>query len=993
MNTATLDQVLAATGYFPDGRPAAGLHLGQDARDLRRGRDFAPDALWRSPSSLTVYFKFEQTAPADELISQWRREVWNEGFAPLLWVVSPERIDLYNGFGAPVKEGDAQKHLIRRFQNIDASLQQLDALAGRLAFETGQFWTQAPAVDRKTSVDQKLLSDLSFLERDLVNGNLARGAAQALIGRVIFTQYLIDREIVSATQLKRLCGHTVLPSILRDRAATGQLFTWLSQTFNGDMFPPSSVKTTPAGSHLARVADFLEAVNPESGQQSFFPYQFDVIPVELISSIYEQFAHAEPRAEPRANARRSSEALRNGVHYTRLSVVSLVLDEVMDGLTGRESVLDLTCGSGVFLVEALRRLVHLRADGQPLTRELIRSTLYGQVYGVDISEAAVRVAAFSLYLAALELDPDPQPPHSLKFQPLIGKTLLIGDAHTVEQSGEGQAVLTTHTGLKQFDLIVGNPPWSFKGQTGTEARRKTRVAGIPAQPRGEGLDFVLRAAEFSHEKTRFGVILSAMPFFSRSGTGMAAAQHVIRSLAPITLVNLSNLCSWLFATATMPAVVLFARHRPKQSANQVTVVQIPWTASGARTHSFEVAPSDVITLTLADIEKQPLKLKAAAVGRRRDLQLLDSLCSSHSTLGLQLAALGETKFSDGLTYGLSENWTMDARALKGLEVVRTTDLGHFYIRSDLDRFNQPKAQRPRTRDIYRAPLVIVKEMVSDNARAAVAVSDRDVIFTDAYFAASLPVSHTAAAHLLAAILSSSLSSWFFLMASSEFGIWKRKLLIRDVASLPVPNFQQALKSTAGKQLLQVEKTLRKSDIHADEWEMLDDSVFDLYELDDADRVVVRDGLVRAGLQWERGRNSSVMPADSGSEVAAYAKTFLSVMDGWLAARNKRHMRAEVFDLPRGSALRVVRFVLEDGPGNGSVEMVTSQGELGDVLARIGKRLKVKIATALTAERELRIHGRNEVVIIKPAARRYWMGISALEDADAVVAESFTGGNA
>jgi hypothetical protein len=41
-------------------------------------------------------------------------------------------------------------------------------------------------------------------------------------------------------------------------------------------------------------------------------------------------------------------------------------------------------------------------------------------------------------------------------------------------------------------------------------------------------------------------------------------------------------------------------------------------------------------------------------------------------------------------------------------------------------------------------------------------------------------------------------------------------------------------------------------------------------------------------------------------------------------------------------------------------------------------------------RELRIHGRHEVVIIKPSARRYWMGVAALEDADAVVAESFSG---
>ena len=45
-----------------------------------------------------------------------------------------------------------------------------------------------------------------------------------------------------------------------------------------------------------------------------------------------------------------------GVFYTPLAAVSLVLDEVCDGLTGDETVLDLSCGSGVFLIEALRRL-------------------------------------------------------------------------------------------------------------------------------------------------------------------------------------------------------------------------------------------------------------------------------------------------------------------------------------------------------------------------------------------------------------------------------------------------------------------------------------------------------------------------------------------------------------------------------------------------------------------------------------------------------------
>ena len=893
MTATTIERVLSATGYLPDGKPAVGLLLGSDAQASRRGRSFTPDALWRSASSLTVYFKFEESPPAEDVVSRWRREVWNEGFAPLLWVISPQHVDLYNGFGAPLKEGDAQKHLIRSFETIEASLHQLDELAGRLAIETGQFWAQAPTVDRKTSVDQRLLLDLASLERDLVAGNLARSAAQALIGRVIFTQYLIDREIISAARLRKMCSYGALPAILRDRSATAKLFKWLGQTFNGDMFPPSSAKTTPAANHLNRVADFLEAVDPQSGQLSFFPYQFDVIPVELISSIYEQFAHAEPRA----NGQRT-EALQNGVHYTRLSVVSLILDEVMDdSLSGRESVLDLTCGSGVFLVEALRRLVRLRMQGQAPTREVIRSTLYEQVYGVDTSEPAIRIAAFSLYLAALELDPHPQPPRALKFQPLIGKTLLVGDARTVEPQGDGKAVLTTPTGRKQFDLIVGNPPWSFKGQIGTEVRRRTRAAGVPAQPRGEGLDFVLLATKFSHEKTRFGVILSATSFFGRSGTGMAAAQHVIRELAPVTLVNLSNLSSWLFATATMPAVVLFARHRPKQRADQVTVVQIPWTPSGARTHSFEVAPSDIIKLSLGEIEKQPLKLKAAAVGRRRDLMLLEELTATHLSLGDRLTTL-DTKFRDGLTQGSPANQTLDARELGGLELLQSKDMQHFRIPDGLPTYSRSKAQWPHPRDTYRAPLLIVKEMVVGHPRPIVAVADHDLVFTDSYFAAALPSNHKETAHLLAAILSSALASWFFGLTASEFGIYKRKLLMRDVGFLPVPDFGSAVGSQAGQHLLAIEKAFRKCNVEAKDWVALDEAVFDLYGFGDADRVIIRSGLLRAGWQWEDGREASAAPSDSSLEVAAYARTFLSVMDGWFSARKKRQSVPK-FSLCRG----------------------------------------------------------------------------------------------
>ena len=392
-----LRDVLEGTGYLIDGMPAAPSVAVGGGRDRNRMPSFKPDAWWCSNpgpdllaggADLKVYFKFVEepdTAP----VAEWQQEVWNQGFCPLLWLVSPERIDLYNGFAYPRGPDDAERNRLHSFQILDGHLARLDRLAGRLAMETGQFWRQQPNVSRTTCVDRRLLRDLAALKDDLEDSGLAADQAQALIGRCIFTQYLVDRQIVRHERLERICGHRDLPSVLYDRTATARLFHWLRETFNGDMFPPTEV-SVPSSAYLGRVGDFLTATNSETGQRSLFPYRFEFIPVGLISAIYEQFVHSEgSKPTHRGTARQAD------VYYTPLTAVSLVLDEVFVGLTGNERVLDLTCGSGVFLVEALRRLVYLKSGGGTPTRSTIRETLYEQIYGVDISPEAVSIAAFS----------------------------------------------------------------------------------------------------------------------------------------------------------------------------------------------------------------------------------------------------------------------------------------------------------------------------------------------------------------------------------------------------------------------------------------------------------------------------------------------------------------------------------------------------------------------------------------------------------------------
>lgn len=992
MSADPLRRILEATGYLDAGEPAPGVRLGVDAQKSRRGRDFSPDALWRGQTATTVYFKYASTPPNNVTLSSWHREVWNEGFAPLLWIVSPQAIELYNGFSRPTSDHDAQQHLLRTFEAVEAQLIELDHLAGRLAMETGQFWLRSNKVNRKTSVDEQLLSDLAALERDLVGAGLDRGAAQGLIGRSIFTQYLVDREIVNAGRLEQECGADHLPRALRDPKAATRLFGWLADVFNGDMFPPTTSTGAIAAAHLARVADFLEAVDPETGQTTFFPYRFDVIPVELISSIYEQFAHSKvgvPEGEESNDSvtETPAQAKRRGLHYTRLPVVSLILDEVMSTSTGEETVLDLTCGSGVFLVEALRRLVE-RKGGEAPARALIRSTLYHQIFGVDISEAAVRVAAFSLYLAALELDPDPHPPEALKFEKLIGRSLLVGDARDIETTPNGSPLRSADSKPRLFDVIIGNPPWTFRGKAGTDERRSRQPPGTPRAPRGEGFDFVLRAVDFGHAKTRYGIVLSAVPFFSGSKSGARAARYVVEQVAPATLVNLTPLTNWLFPTAKMPAIVLLARHRP-QDPDLLTVVNVHWSPSTEKSYTFEIAPSDVTVLPLAEWRANPRKLKTAVFGRSRDMALLDQLQTDFPRLADWLNSIG-SEWRDGLIFGKPSMRTSNAEHLKGLPLLETKGLSAFRLPENMAVFSDDGAQRPRARDTYIAPILLIKEFLKASPRPVTAVAERDIVFTDAYFGASLPREYLDSARLISAILGSALASWFFLMTAAEFGVFKRRLLTSDVGLLPLPDPGEALKSRAGRRIIALELAFRTAGPTELGLQALDSAVFELYGIDDVDKVIVCDGLLRAGWQWSEGRNASADPATIRGDIAAYATTFAGGLDAWLQAANARHLRAEIFDLPVASPLRVVRFVLGKGRRQPAVEVIQPNGGLSDLLDRIGRRLHVQIGSALVGERELRVHGDDEVVIIKPAARRFWMRSVALEDVDMVVSESFTG---
>lgn len=142
---------------------------------------------------------------------------------------------------------------------------------------------------------------------------------------------------------------------------------------------------------------------------------FAHIPIGVLSQVYESFSRVWD----------SQLSENTSVYYTPKNIARYLVDDAFEGVSNKKDaqILDPSCGAGIFLVLAFRKLVAARweHDGKRPDTKTIQSILYKQLCGFDVSEPALRLAALSLYITAIELNDSPRPPKGLKFpKPLQG---------------------------------------------------------------------------------------------------------------------------------------------------------------------------------------------------------------------------------------------------------------------------------------------------------------------------------------------------------------------------------------------------------------------------------------------------------------------------------------------------------------------------------------------------------------------------------------------
>ncbi len=161
-------------------------------------------------------------------------------------------------------------------------------------------------------------------------------------------------------------------------------------------------------------------------------------------------------------------------YYTPPALADFVLARVLTAnvLAQKPRVTGASCGSGIFLVEAFRRIVRHRvvAQDRRLSQRELRVILRDQTRGIDLNPDAVPVAAFSLYLAYLHYK-DPREINETRHLPnlrwVAGRAARDPDQHLdVLYAGNAFDVITgddpvvrRHFGPASADILVGNPPW------------------------------------------------------------------------------------------------------------------------------------------------------------------------------------------------------------------------------------------------------------------------------------------------------------------------------------------------------------------------------------------------------------------------------------------------------------------------------------------------------------------------------------------------------
>ncbi len=664
---------------------------------------------------------------------------------------------------------------------------------------------------------------------------LKRSDVLSVMGRALFFRFLKDRQVVCDKDSPRIAPRaTAITDCFTTPENSAATSAWLDKTFNGNLLPLSARGNTSyfhevgqrtGGRLFLHLSAIIRGDDPsgDSGYQATLPfywgaYDFAHIPIGLLSQVYERFAWKWEHQ----NAKETS------VHYTPRNIAATIIDDAFAKLPNAEKsrILDPACGAGVFLVLAFRRLYreHWKQTGQRPDTKAIRAILEKQLVGFDISDSALKLAALSLYLTAIELDPQPVPPEKLGFIDLRGSVLFNFRRHGIDPSqGPVAGSLADHVGNsfdRQFDLVVSNPPWTrLPKEEKSLARQFTALSKAIIARRGypliadeycnpnhvPDLPFLWKATEWCVRGGRIALVLPARTLLKQEDIPRKARGAVFELLEVTGLLNGANLRKTeVWPDMDQPFILFFAKNHPRRPGRLLRLIT-PYTdvnLNGIGEIRIDTESADAVDpdatrsrpwlwkcLSIGTTLDADVVSKIEASGRRPLLDYWNDLGFVTST-GYQAKPLQEQRSAEALKV-LPDIHSPKLEAL-------SLPLPTFIV--DAQRFNLFSHDTlcwPRTRTkgdelrVYRAPLVLVRAAPpKDRELGRALLSLDDVAYNESYYGySSVPTEQgVLVARYLHLLVHSSMWLHYALATSAEIGVERPKFHKNDLDKFPVVPF-------------------------------------------------------------------------------------------------------------------------------------------------------------------------------------------------------------
>ena len=563
--------------------------------------------------------------PSDELKIIHER-IWNENKADLLFLEKDDNIEIKYISTSPK---DNLLDIVTIPTDVEDSI-----LLNKISKEhitTGAFWIEySDALEKvkqqRKTVDEALVDSLSSLRVKLDNiyKNLfpdkeARGnVVQALIDRTLFIKFLEDKKIINSDFYHKYFGSKDVhyKNLLerKDAKNINELFCRINEVFNNKLFETPAIKDADLlDNALTEIAHTIKGTR--GGQLCLFDFQFDIIPIEFISHIYQIFLDNK-KAE-------------NGIFYTPEGLANLLINNVVEK---EGKVLDPSCGSGIFLVLAFRKMYKSPADITE-TYDKIQHRLdfiRRNIYGIEIENTAARLAVFSLYLEVLnditasELNKliteitqaeDDKALFSIDFSENIQETnaLIEGD----------EAPFTN----EKFNYIIGNPPWFVIGKNAKDENDAinysywNKYRKYFSRERQISQCFLHRIQYWSTENTKFGFVVNSSNFINESGNFQ---RFIFSSYRLKRIFELYHVKEILFDYAKEPACLLIFDNRN----NHLNPIEyfLPKLNSFAETFkTILLNQSDVAIIKQQDLLDKKIKLRDYLIGSEQELSLANKL--------------------------------------------------------------------------------------------------------------------------------------------------------------------------------------------------------------------------------------------------------------------------------------------------------------------------------------------------------------------------------